>query len=41
MKKKVYKALSLSNDLKAIKRGRAHKRLWNKGILKLARNFMK
>jgi len=41
MKSKIYKALSLSNDITSIFNGRLLQRLWNKTLLKLVRGFMK
>jgi hypothetical protein len=41
MKSKIYKALSVSNDIKAISKGRVLNRIWNKSILKLVRKVMK
>ena len=41
MKNKVYKVLAISNDIKAIRKGRILNRIWNRGLLKLVRKFMK
>ncbi len=41
MKGTLYKLLSLSNDARSIKNGRGLKRIHNKGVMKLARKFMK
>jgi len=41
MKNKIYKSLSITNDIKAIYKGRILNRLWNKQILKIARKFFK
>jgi hypothetical protein len=41
MKRQTYKMLSLSNDLKAVRKGRIGQRMWNKWLLKLVRMFMK
>lgn len=38
---KIYKAMSVFNDVKAFSKGRIIERLFNKMILKLARKFMK
>jgi len=36
-----YEMLSLSNDLKAARKGRVGQRMWKKWLLKLVRVFMK
>jgi hypothetical protein len=41
MKRKLYKMLSLSNDVKAVRKGRVGQRMWNKWLLKITRSFMK
>ena len=41
MKKDIYKALSISNDIKAVSKGRIFQRLWNKGVMKIMRRLFK
>ncbi|MDY0237113.1 MAG: hypothetical protein RBR71_13890 [Gudongella sp.] len=41
MKKYIYKGLALTNDIKALKRGRIVPRIWNRLLLKITRMFMK
>jgi|GEM_PF-4270285 len=41
MQNKLYKGLSISNDLRALYKGRILQRLWNKKLLKIARKFLK
>lgn len=37
----MYKWLSKYNDVKAVSKGRILQRIWNKGILKIARRLFK
>lgn len=41
MKKQIYHAMSIANDIKAVRKGRILQRIWNKFVGRNARKLMK